>query len=163
MTTSLQSAIDSLLTYVPFLEKREVLYSNIFKQHQHRIYSLAFWMTDDELMAEKLSANTFLRVFAAAEQPTAEQVDRAFLAEAREWTSLGSLTLNCQASPDLPSLYGTMKRVHLERAVMELPATERLIFLMHDAEGYEHARIARLLGITEAESQFGLHQARLRI
>ena len=48
-------------------------------------------------------------------------------------------------------------------AVVQVPPTERLIFLMHDVEGYDHARIARLLGVNEAESQTGLHQARIRI
>ena len=45
--------------------------------------------------------------------------------------------------------------------VEELPPTERLIFLLHDVEGYDHARIAHTLGMEEQESQFGLHQARL--
>jgi DNA-directed RNA polymerase specialized sigma24 family protein len=51
----------------------------------------------------------------------------------------------------------------LERAVVQLPATEKLIFLLHDVESYEHERIAKLLGITTDESKFGLHQARLRV
>jgi DNA-directed RNA polymerase specialized sigma24 family protein len=44
-----------------------------------------------------------------------------------------------------------------------LPATERLVFLMHDVENYDHARIARTIGITEAESKAGLFQARLKL
>jgi len=54
-------------------------------------------------------------------------------------------------------------RVDLEAAVIQLPATEKLIFLMHDVERYDHDRVARLLGITERESRLGLHQARLRV
>ena len=56
-----------------------------------------------------------------------------------------------------------MKRVYLERAVVQLPATEKLIFLLHDVEGYDHQRIAHLLGMDEKESQLGLHQARIRV
>jgi RNA polymerase sigma-70 factor (ECF subfamily) len=47
--------------------------------------------------------------------------------------------------------------------VVQLPPTERLVFLLHDVEGYEHARIARMLGLSENESRYGLHQARLRL
>jgi RNA polymerase sigma-70 factor (ECF subfamily) len=54
-------------------------------------------------------------------------------------------------------------RVDLERAVIQLPNTEKMIFLMHDVEGYDHAHIARLLSITEDSSRQGLHQARLRM
>jgi RNA polymerase sigma-70 factor, ECF subfamily len=44
-----------------------------------------------------------------------------------------------------------------------LPATERMIFLMHDVEGYDHDRIARTIGLERDESVQGLHQARLRL
>ena len=47
--------------------------------------------------------------------------------------------------------------------MVQLPSTERLVFLMHDVEGYDHARIARTVGITEMESRQGLFQARLKI
>ena len=53
--------------------------------------------------------------------------------------------------------------VHLERAVVQLPSTEKMIFLLHDVEGYEHEKIAHLLGLSVQESQFGLHQARLQM
>ena len=56
-----------------------------------------------------------------------------------------------------------MKRVHLELAVVQLPATEKLIYLMHDGEGYGHSRIAQALSISVLESKEGLHQARLKI
>jgi DNA-directed RNA polymerase specialized sigma24 family protein len=36
-----------------------------------------------------------------------------------------------------------------------------MIFLLHDVEAYDHARISRTLGVSEQESQLGLHQARL--
>ena len=58
---------------------------------------------------------------------------------------------------------GNVKRVHLERAVVQLPATEKMIFLLHDVEGYTHEKIAHLLGLDVKESQFGLHQARLQM
>jgi DNA-directed RNA polymerase specialized sigma24 family protein len=55
------------------------------------------------------------------------------------------------------------RRADLERAVVQLPSTERMIFLMHDVENYDHARIARTLGISEVESKAGLFQARLKL
>jgi DNA-directed RNA polymerase specialized sigma24 family protein len=54
-------------------------------------------------------------------------------------------------------------RVDLERAVVQLPNTERMIFLMHDVERYDHTRIASLLKISLQSSIEGLHQARLRM
>ncbi|HKV93255.1 MAG TPA: sigma factor-like helix-turn-helix DNA-binding protein [Candidatus Angelobacter sp.] len=137
-------------------------YSTVYNEHCHRIYSLAFWMTDNELAAEELSTNVFLRAFARSASPQTEHIDQAFLDAVREFAPVGVLTLNCKAS-QTKSILGNVKRVHLERAVVQLPATEKLIFLLHDVEGYDHPRIARLLGIDEKESQFGLHQSRIQI
>jgi DNA-directed RNA polymerase specialized sigma24 family protein len=107
--------------------------------------------------------NVFYRAFAQGPEPDAAAVDRALITELRELMPLGTLTLQegtCTASP---SVRQNILRVHLERAIVELPATERMVFLMHDVETYEHAGIAALLGITEEESRYGLHQARVRI
>jgi RNA polymerase sigma-70 factor (ECF subfamily) len=144
-------------------KSQHVPYSTIYDENCHRIYSLAFWITDNELAADQLTARTFLRAFSGVKVPGNEQIDQAFLAEVREVLPLGALTLNHQPGPETKRVYGNIKRVHLERAVVQLPATEKLIFLFHDVEGYEHGRIGSLLGLTEHECRFGLHQARLRI
>lgn len=145
-------------------------HDSIYRENRHRIYSRAFWMTDNELAAEKLSASTFLRAFSeegtVSAEPTArhaEQIDQAFIAEMREIEPVGTLTLKCPAAESGVSIRGRMKRVHLERAVVQLPATEKLVFLMHDVEGYAHPRISRLLGIAAEESRLALHSARMYV
>jgi RNA polymerase sigma-70 factor (ECF subfamily) len=162
MASSLESAIN-FTVYVPAVETRATRYNEIYKENCDRIYSLSFWMTDNELAAEELSKNTFLRAFATSDRPATGQVDRAFLAEVRELTSVGVLTLSSSVSSQVKSIRGNVKRIHLERAVVQLPATERLIFLLHDVEGYKHDRISRLLGISEEESKVGVHEARIQI
>ena len=157
------SVISNLGLLAPAVENRTAKYDEIYGEHCHRIYSLAFWMTDNELTAEQLSSNTFLRAFASSAEPRTEQIDQAFLAEIREITTIGTLTLNSSACAETRSVRGNVKRVHLERAVVQLPSTEKIIFLLHDVEGYEHEKIAHLLGLNVQESQFGLHQARLQM
>jgi len=161
MSSSL-GVISNLGIFAPAVESRTAQYDEIYREHCHRIYSLAFWMTDNELSAEQLAGNTFLRAFALSLVPGAEQIDQAFLAEVREFTQVGRLTLNCTVQHGA-NIRGNLKRVHLERAVVQLPATEKLIFLFHDVEGYSHDKIARLLGIGVPDSQLGLHQARLQM
>src|SRR5436853_5045976 len=113
-TISLQSAINSLAPYVSVAASRTTTaYNEIYDENCHRIYSLAFWMTGNELVAEQLSANTFLRAFAMLNSPTQDQIDRAFLAEVRELVPVGPLTLNCTVSAQTPSVYATIKRIHL--------------------------------------------------
>src|SRR5579871_203643 len=129
-------------------ETRTANYDAIYGEHCHRIYSLAFWMTDNELTAEQLSTNTFLRAFALSAEPKTEQIDQAFLAEIRELTTIGTLTLNSTVSAETKSVCGNVKRVHLERAVVELPATEKMIFLLHDVEGYTMKKLRTCLAWT---------------
>jgi len=138
-------------------------YREIYERNRHRVYSLAFWMTDNELAAEELMVSAFLRAFSKEASPLAEDLDRALLAELREIMPVGHLTVRCAPSERTLSVRSNIKRCNLERAVVQLPATERLIFLMHDVEQYDHTRIAVTLGLTEQESRSGLHQARLRL
>jgi len=163
MACSFQGVVNDVGVFAPAAESLKIQYRGIYSEHGHRIYSLAFWMTDNELTAEQLASNTFLRAFASAETPTTEQIDHAFLTEVRGLIQVGALTLSCDASPQRKSVYGNVKRIDLECALVQLPATEKLIFLFHDVEGYGHERIGRLLRISERESQYGLHQARIRV
>jgi len=144
-------------------EARAEAHQQAFDENRHRVYSLAFWMTGNELAAEELTISTFCRALALGSDLDPERVDRALVAELRELMPLGPLTLQCSPRQLAHGMPRNIKRVELECAVVELPPTERMIFLLHDVERYEHARIGRLLGLSEQESLFGLHRARLRL
>src|SRR6516162_6306187 len=66
-------------------------YSEVYEQNRQRIYSLAFWMTDNELAAEELMTNTFCRIFAEIVSPAPEEIDHALIAELRQQMPLGEL------------------------------------------------------------------------
>ena len=159
-----EAKLTGLAAYLPnAVEARAENYKQVFEEHRHRVYALAFWMTDNELAADEIMSATFCRAFAGSVDPSAESVDRALMTELREIMAIGYLTLECAPATEIHNVRGNTKRVHLERAVVQLPATERLIFLLHDVERYDHARISRTVGVTEEESRLGLHQARLRL
>ncbi len=163
MITSIQEANTSgFAAYLPsVLPSIANGYFQTYEQNRHRIYAMAFWMTDNELAAEELMTDTFSRVFAVDSQPTAEQIDSALIAELRSLVPIGTLTLDCAPCSEVRSVRYNILRVDLERALVQLPSTEKLIFIMHDVESYDHSRVARTLGLTEEQSQLGLHQARL--
>ncbi len=164
MASNIQEArLTGLARVLPTAARAEMAtYQRIYDENRHRIYALAFWMTDNELAAQELLENVFRRGFAAA-ATSPEAFDRILIAEVRELMPVGALTLDQPACSAVASVRNNTLRVHLERAVVQLPPTERMVFLMHDVENYDHARIARTIGITEQESQLGLHQARLRM
>jgi RNA polymerase sigma-70 factor (ECF subfamily) len=65
-------------------------------------------------------------------------------------------------SPDL-QLTGSVDRVTLERAVAALPPGYRMVFVLHDVEGFEHNEIATMLECSTGNSKSQLHKARLKL
>ena len=135
---------------------------SIYEENRHRIYSLAFWMTDNEITAEEVSARVFSRAFSSRGKLNADTINKYLISELRELAPIGILSLENTVTTT-KSVSGNTKRIHLERAVVQVPPTERMAFLMHDVEGYGHDRIAKALGITEDESKQAVFQARLLV
>ena len=55
------------------------------------------------------------------------------------------------------------ERIDLERAMQQLPAGCREVFVLHDVEGYEHKEIAAMLGIAEGTSKSQVFKARMKL
>jgi RNA polymerase sigma-70 factor (ECF subfamily) len=62
-----------------------------------------------------------------------------------------------------PSLAGIVDRVSLEHAIERLADGYRIVFVLHDIEGYEHGEIAEMLGCSIGNSKSHLHNARMNL
>lgn len=51
--------------------------------------------------------------------------------------------------------------VDFEAALIRLPPGARQVFVLHDVEGYRHAEIADMLGVTTGTTKAQLHRARM--
>jgi RNA polymerase sigma factor (sigma-70 family) len=58
---------------------------------------------------------------------------------------------------------GMIDRIALLRAIEELPPGCRMVFVLHDIEGYEHHEIADLLECSIGNSKAQLHNARMKL
>jgi RNA polymerase sigma-70 factor (ECF subfamily) len=56
-----------------------------------------------------------------------------------------------------------LDRLTISAALARLSVEHRTVFLLKEVEGYDHAEIAELLGISSANSQVRLHRARLQL
>lgn len=65
-------------------------------------------------------------------------------------------------APEL-ALSRAIDRLTLQRAIDNLPTGYRLIFVLHDLEGFEHNEIASLLDCAIDHSKSKLHKARLNL
>jgi len=120
-------------------------------------------MTNNKIAAQRLASRTFLRALALGDRSGREEIDQAFLAEVRELTPVEAPALDLAAARGRNRIYGNIKQVDLEKAVVQLPAAERLIFLLHDVDGYDERRISRLLRLSKDQVLVGIDRARMRI
>jgi RNA polymerase sigma-70 factor (ECF subfamily) len=51
-------------------------------------------------------------------------------------------------------------KVDLESAIASLPEGARIVFVLHEIEGYQHAEIAEQLGVAEGTVKAQMHRAR---
>jgi RNA polymerase sigma-70 factor (ECF subfamily) len=163
LNTIEDGTLSQAFTFAPEAVVSTAQRKEAFESNRHRVYAIAYWMTGNELAAEDLMVDAFRAAFLDSVSPSGEEVDRALVAELRKMFDLPVFTLDCTLCTGIRNVRKNVLRTDLECAVFALPATEKLIFLMHDLEAYDHDHVARLLGITERESHLGLHQARLRL
>ena len=141
------------------LEQRQ---RDVYETHRHRTFAVAFYMTGNEMEAEGVLEDTFVRAFEAQDEPNGQQVDRAMVSELRE-----RLPIDEEAEAPVASAAGlggrNVKRTDLEEAVKELPANERLVFLLRDVEGYSADKVAELLESNKQQVERTVFAARIRL
>lgn len=158
-------------------------FAQIYQVHKRRIYSLCLRMVGNTAEAEDLTQEAFLqlhRKIATFRGDSAFStwlhrlaVNVVLMQLRKKKLSLISLDEATEPNPedgasrsfgsaDL-TLTGTIDRLALERALADLPAGYRLVFLLHDVEGFEHNEIAAMLNCSVGNSKSQLHKARLRL
>jgi RNA polymerase sigma-70 factor (ECF subfamily) len=158
-------------------------FAQIYSMHKRRIYSLCLRMVGNVAAAEDLTQEAFLQLH---RKIATFRGDSAFstwlhrlainvvlmhlrkralpvisLDEAMEPTVEDRVGRNFGA-PDL-NLSGAIDRLALQRAIDDLPGGYRLIFVLHDIEGFEHNQIADMLECSVGNSKSQLHKARLKL
>lgn len=157
-------------------------FSSLFYAHKPRIYSVCLRMTNNTAEAEDLTQDAFLQVFRKLATFRGDSALSTWLYRIAVNTVLMHFRKKAlrQISLDEPynqdarlvrreygrkddRLIGSVDRIALIRAIRELPAGYRTIFLLHEVEGYEHQEIAQLLDCSVGNSKSQLHKAKLRI
>jgi RNA polymerase sigma-70 factor (ECF subfamily) len=157
------SAESNLVVSQAAKQSAEQQQRDVFESHRHRIFSLAFYMTGNEVEAEEMLTVTFVRAFQEHERPDAFAVDSALLRELGERFPLRKEESPAVLVPGAGLHHRNVRRPDLEAAVRSLPANERLLFLLRDVEGYSPEMISRLLDIPEAQVVRSCFSARIRL
>ena len=54
-------------------------------------------------------------------------------------------------------------RQYLEQAIKVLPPKQKIVFLLHDVQGFTHTEIAQITNFSEGTSKSQLFKARMKI
>ncbi|MFZ1085574.1 MAG: RNA polymerase sigma factor [Terracidiphilus sp.] len=158
-------------------------FAQLYALHKRRIYSLCLRMVGNVAEAEDLTQETFLQLHRKISTFRGDSafstwlhrlaINAVLMQLRKRGLSLISMDEAMEPDPESGSsrsfgerditLTGTIDRMALERAVSELPAGYRLVFILHDVEGYEHQEIATMLDCSVGNCKSQLHKARLRL
>ncbi len=155
----------------------------LYGLHKRRVYSLCLRMTGNTAEAEDLTQEAFLQLYRKIATFRGESAFSTWLHRLAvnvvlmhlRKKGLPEISLDEALEPqqeDGPKkdigardnvLAGSIDRVNLERAIESLPPGYRIIFVLHDIEGYEHNEIAEMMGCSIGNSKSQLHKARMKL
>jgi RNA polymerase sigma-70 factor (ECF subfamily) len=156
-------------------------FEELYALHRRRVFSLCLRMVGDIAQAEDLTQEAFLQVYRKLHTFRGDSAFSTWLHRLALNVALMHLRKNVVRTTSLEEVLTTkadepverqfgnedrrlghsLTRIQLERAIGELPPGYRLIFILHDVEGYEHREIAEMLGCSIGNSKSQLHKARL--
>jgi RNA polymerase sigma-70 factor, ECF subfamily len=158
-------------------------FAQLYAMNKRRIYSLCLRMVGNVAQAEDLTQEAFLQLH---RKIATFRGDSAFstwlhrmainvvLMHLRK-RALPVISLDEAMDPTVedragksfgtqdPTLSGAIDRLTLQKAIDSLPEGYRLIFVLHDIEGFEHNQIADMLDCSIGNSKSQLHKARLKL
>ena len=147
----------------------------LYDAHVDRVFRLVYRMAGDLDRAQDYTQETFIKAFSRLGE---------FRGEAALSTWLGSIAISITLN-GLRKVKRAMEREvvlddaltitrttpaaepdlkdRLAKAIDELPEGYRMVFVMHDVEGYTHEEISRSLGVHPGTSKAQLFRARARL
>lgn len=147
-------------------------FEGLYRAHVGRIHALCLRLTGEARAAAELTQDVFVRVWETLASFRGESAfsswlhrvaTNVFLAERRASGRRERRVLTTgepallERPGDGPAAGNAMD---LERAIAGLPEGARVVFVLHDIEGYQHGEIADLMGIAPGTSKAQLFRAR---
>jgi RNA polymerase sigma-70 factor (ECF subfamily) len=147
-------------------------YEMLYRTHVGRVHALCLRMTRDRGEAEDLTQQTFVRVWERLASFRGQSAFSSWLHRVTvnvvvdemrsrgRWRDRLAPLDEASAIDSARSAFSGGGDLDLERAIANLSPRARLVFLLHDVEGYKHGEIAELTGLAVGTSKAHLHRAR---
>jgi RNA polymerase sigma-70 factor (ECF subfamily) len=145
----------------------------VYERHARDVYRFAFWLCGDRHEAEDIVSETFVRLWAGADDLRARTVKaylftiarNLFLQRARRTRRERGLDEQMAApspAPDAQAEANDELRA-VARALQKLPEVDRSALLLRAQDGLPYEEIAGCLGISVSAAKVKVHRARLKL
>jgi RNA polymerase sigma-70 factor (ECF subfamily) len=144
----------------------------LFAEYGGMVYRAALRLTGSRADAEDVTQELFVRLSGAARGFTGTAANfpgwlrrvavRQALMHLRGGRRRREVSVESVSALTMPA-DGALERLTIEAALARLSDDQRTVFLLKEVEGYDHAEIAELLGISTANSEVRLHRARRQL
>lgn len=150
-------------------------FEQLYRRHAGRVYGLCLRLTGDPASAEDLTQEAFVRAWQKLPSFRGKSAFATWLHRLTVNVVIGHLRTLRRRGGEAPAGdrleglpasrrdRGPAAAIDLERAIAALPPKARLVFVLHDVEGFRHAEVAKLVGIAEGTSKAHLHRARRQL
>jgi RNA polymerase sigma-70 factor (ECF subfamily) len=144
----------------------------LYRAHVSRVHALCLRLSGDAQAAGELTQDVFVRAWEALPSFRGESAFGSWLHRLAMNVFLGKRRAASRRerrvfSTEEPALLERPAerpqpgaRLDLEQAIAGLPQGARMVFVLHDVEGYQHGEIAQMTGIAEGTSKAQLFRAR---
>lgn len=149
-------------------------FEELYNRYVPRVYGLCFRMIGNPSLAEEITQDVFVRVWEKLHHFKSDNPFTPWLLAVAVNVVRGHRRSNKRkADKDYPmelfertkewdstATGGLYDNIDIEKAIGRLPEGARKVFVLHDIEGYRHAEIAKMMGITSGTTKAQLHRAR---
>jgi len=154
-------------------------FEKIYRLHHQQIYRLCLRMVRNASQAEDLTQEVFIQLFRRLHTFRGESSFSTWLhrlavnqvlmhfrrpiVRTEHTTEDGSTPIQIAHGTENHNRMALIDRIALDEALGHLAPGYRLVFILHDVEGYEHEQIGKMLGCAAGTSKSQLHKARLKL
>ncbi len=157
----------------------------LYRKYRNRIHALCLRMVKDPFIAEDVLQDSFLCAFRRINTFRGDSLFstwlhriavNAVLMHFRRRKTTPTENVDAELAYDEGEplegerfhaedrrLQHAVERIELEQAINSLPPGYRIMFVLHDIEGFEHSEIAAILGCTPGNTKSQLFKARRRL
>ena len=147
----------------------------LYQRHVKRVYALCLRLSSNVSLAQELTQDAFVRAWEMLPSFRGESLFSSWLHR----LTVNVVLLHVRSRkrriarifvPDDLGFYDVPGDHHepgaaldLEKALSSLPHQARIVFILHDVEGFLHEEIAEYLGVAVGTSKAQLHRARKKM